>query len=110
MIETPYKTPTVTVANGATTSDAADLNGLLLCGVVLPAEADGTTLGFSVSTDNSTFYTLRNASTGTDISYTVTASRAVALDPSLFAAFRYVKAVLASQTGATVVTLACRPL
>ena len=108
-----FKTIDVTIASGAATSGAVDLSDLALCGVILPATFDGTTLGFTVATTaDGTYYTLRNASTGTDVAFTATASKYMALDPALFAGVRYVKAVASGNqsTTDTVLVFCCRPL
>ena len=107
----PVKEFAATVATGQTTSSEVDIADCLLLGVILPAEFDGTTLGFTVSTTTGgTFYTLRDGAGAAAVSYTVAASSYVALDPGLFAGVRYVKIVLGSQTGATAAKLVCRPL
>lgn len=109
MRETPHKTLAATVANGGTKSAGVDITGFALCGVILPSTLDGTTLSFEVSTDDTTYYVLRD--TAGDISLTVAASRAVALDPALFSGFQYVKIVLATQsTTDTNCLLAVRPI
>jgi hypothetical protein len=100
---------TATIANAATTSEAVDLAGCVLCGVFLPAEFDNTTLAFTAApTLGGTYVAVRNLS-GADLSITVAASRYVPLDPDMFAGLRFVKLVTGAQTGATVCTLATRP-
>jgi hypothetical protein len=97
----------VTVADGATVSGAVDLRGRQLCGVYLPSTAEGTTLGFQVSDALAgTYLTLMSA--GAAVSLTVAASRYVALDPNLFLGVRFLKLVLGTQTGASIINLAIR--
>ena len=100
---------TATVANGATDSDATDLQGHTLCGVFLASTFDGTTLGFKVSDSLAGTYVVMHDGSS-DVSKTVAASRYVALNPSDFAGVRFLKFVAGSQTGATVITLATRPV
>lgn len=93
------------VANGGTTPTAGtDLGGRLLVGVTIPTGLDGTSLGFAVATElDGTYNTLMYG--GAAVSLTVAASRYVALDPGLFAGVRFVKPVLAAQTGAITLKL-----
>ena len=108
---TPYKTQSVVVANGETSSSEVDLSDLLLCGVYIPAVVEGTTLTFTVSNaTGGTFLPMWTAASGAVVAYTIDATGCyVALDPSLFAGVRYVKAVLGSQTGDVTLTLTLRP-
>ncbi len=103
---------TATVANGATTSEAIDLSGTDLAGIFIPAEFDGTTLGFSASTAiDGTYVTVQDGE-GSTLSITCTASRFVPIkNLALIAGLRFIKLVCGtSQTGDTVFTLALRPL
>lgn len=100
---------TAVVADGQTTSGEVNLQGSTLCGVFLPSGMEGTSLAFTVSDQpGGTFLALTDA--GDAVSYTVAASRYVALNPSLFAGVRYLKLVVGSQTGAVTVVLATRPV
>lgn len=102
---------TVTIASGATISDAAQIEGATLIGLILPAEFDGTTLTFQVSQDNATFVPLSKDTDGAAYSLAAGASKAYSLDPALFLPWAYVKLVAGTaQTGASVVTLLVRPV
>lgn len=102
---------TVTIADTATESDAADLNGTSLVGYTLPSGFDGTTLTFKVSTDNVTFFDFYNTN-NTQVTHTVAASRAIGIFPTDFAGWRYVKFVAGTSqsTTDTVITVHTMPL
>ena len=90
----------VIVADGGTKSAALDCgeSGVLV-GYSFPAGLDGTSLSFEVSHDNVTFQALENEDGA--IALTIAASKSYGLDnPSRFMAWRYVKFVVAEQTGA----------
>jgi hypothetical protein len=95
----------VTVANLGTVSNGVDLKGRQLCGVSIPTGLEGTTLGFQVAADavDGSYRTLMSG--GVALSVTVAADRYVALDPNVFAGVRFVKLVVAAQTGAIVIEL-----
>jgi hypothetical protein len=72
----------VVIANGQTLSGFVRMKTSSMCGVILPAEWDGTVLKFQVSNDGSTYYPLYNTSNA-EVSLTVAASRAYELPTSL---------------------------
>lgn len=96
---------TCTVAGSGTTPAAGvDLEGEHLVAIEFDSGLDGTSLGFTVATSLAgTYVTLHTGSA--DYSKTVAASRRVLLNPDDFRGIRYIKPVVASQTGDTVVTL-----
>jgi hypothetical protein len=103
--------PTVTIASGAATSGALDCDGRTLCGVILPAEFDGTALTFSVSTTLAgTYYSLCDG--GAAYSITVAASQYVRLDPAIFAGVRFIKFTSGTNqaTTDTILTAVLRPV
>lgn len=59
-IKSLLKVATVTIANGATASDAVDIAEYTLTGIEFPAALTGTGLTFQVSQDNSTFVDVHN--------------------------------------------------
>lgn len=81
---------TVTIANGATLSDAVDLSGYVLVGLIIPAAFTGTTITFSMSDDNATFYGINNAG-GTALSATVAVSKCILFTPGDFVGIRHLK-------------------
>lgn len=100
----------VEIADSATTSSVADLNGTSLVGILIPAGFNGTAITFQVSSDNETYYNYYNAA-GTLVSVTVAASRAVGFQATDFAGFRFLKVVAGtSQTGPSELILQTRPL
>lgn len=104
-----YYEKTAVIPDGGTTPAAGiDLEGFTLVGVIVPAGLEGTTLGFTVSTTlGGTYYVMQDGE-GADLSVTVAASRCVPLSPSLFCGARFVKPVLATQTGAITLTFLLR--
>lgn len=103
---------TVTIADEATTSDAASLVGDTLVGLITDAAIDSTAITFTVSTTVDGTYVPLHAPGGSAVSVTVAASRAIYLDPLIFGPWRFIKLVGGTaQDGAdTVVTLLTRPL
>lgn len=99
----------VTIASGGTVSSEADLVGLSVCGIVMPATFTGTVVTFQTSTSSGgTFQGLYDY-TNTAVGATVTQGRNYSLNPANFAAWRYVKAVSGSAEGGDrIVTLICR--
>jgi hypothetical protein len=103
---------TVTVANGASLSGAAQLlppNGRLV-GVITDAAWDTNAMTFQVSVDGTTYVNLYNA--GTEYSMAgIVASAYNAVNPDVFSGARYVKVrsgtagTAVNQVGDAVVTL-----
>lgn len=98
----------LTVGNGSSTSDSGgpDNDGVVdgrpyaMYGLVIPSSFDGTTIGFSVSADGTTYQTLYD-NTATVVSMTVAASRSYDL-PVALAVWPFWKLTTGtSQTGAT---------
>lgn len=89
---------TVTIANGATVSGAADLAGATVLAVRTPAALTGTAMTFQVSDDGVTYVPLYND--GTLYSITVATSRGIPVNKALFEPWDYVKAVSGSAEGA----------
>lgn len=95
----------VTIANGQTVSALITTGGFSLCGILLPAAFTGTTLTFLVcNTAGGTFQPLYNSAGA--VSYTVAASRYIAIDPKDFAGVAFLKIVSGSAEGA-LRTLVC---
>lgn len=91
---------TVTIANGATASGEADLGGTTLVGVILPAALTGTTLTFTAASAAGGTFIPVTGSNGSNLSFTVAASKYLAIDPALFHGVRFIKAVSGSTEGA----------
>ena len=101
---------TVTIANGATESSAGALGGTALLGMVLPAEFDGTSMTFKVSTDGVTYQTFKNLA-GVTATAIVAESNSYGIVANDFAAWRFIKLVAGTaQTGNTIITLQTLPL
>jgi len=109
-------TATVTIADTASLSDAADLSALgVPIAIVTDAAWDTNAVTFQGSVDGVTFSDLRV--TGTEVSIAgVVASSMEPLDPHQFLACQHLKvrsgtaAVAVAQAGDTVVTIVCRPI
>jgi len=89
---------TATIANGQTVSDAVYIGDKLPVTLLMPAAFTGATVSFQGSLDGATYQAVNVG--GAAYSETVTASKNVTLDPSVFAGFRYVKVVSASAEAA----------
>lgn len=87
-----FQNQTVTIANGATTSGAANLDGLAVMGFIIPAAFTGTTITFLGSDDGTNFFTLVNAS-GTTLSVTVVTSSYMLMSATDLMGIRYLKLV-----------------
>lgn len=93
------------IAAGATESDALDLGGGRLMGLIVPANWVAADITFKVSLDGTTYFTLYDNS---DTAYTVQAGsqRAIQLPLQDFTPWQFIKIVSsAAQTQAVEVTL-----
>ena len=86
-----------TIAASGTTSAAINMNGLSLVGIFIPAAFTGTTLTFTGSPDAATYYPVKNSSGA--VSYTVTTSEYIAINPQDFYGLQYIKIVSGSTEG-----------
>lgn len=88
----------VVVADGQTKSAAFATNGMALVGIAIPSSFEGTTLTFeSGDALAGTFSPIYNSAG--QVSYTVAASRYIAIDPKDFHGVLFLKLVVSSQTG-----------
>ena len=71
----------IDVSANATTSSAAQCDGLLLSGIVFPAAMTGSAITFDFSFDGTNFVDVVETD-GTEVSYTVSAGNLVRVDPS----------------------------
>lgn len=111
---------TLTIANGASLSDAADLKGKCAVGVILPSAWTAAALSFAANNDGgATYYPLYDQTSETSIASTVistTEARQFALDPAKFLGVRALKArsglngAAVNQGAARSVILLVRPL
>lgn len=89
-----------TIASGQTVGSVMNTGGQVLCGILMPAAFTGTTITFQVcNTSGGTFQPLYNSSG--QVSYTVAASRYIAIDPKDFYGVAFLKLVSGSSEGAT---------
>ena len=91
----------IDVSANATTSSAAQCDGLLLSGIVFPATMTGTTVTFDFSFDGTNFVDVVETD-GTEVEYTVTAGDVVRVDPSgwAFASLGFLRIVSGSSEAA----------
>lgn len=87
-----------TILSGQQDSSAVDISSWALLGFQMPAAFTGATVTFKVSSDGSTFTTLKDQ-TGTTITMTVSTSFAYPF-PDEVSAWPYVKITSASAEGA----------
>lgn len=91
---------TATIANGQTKSGVVSCAGFTLCGILMPAAFTGTALTFEASNAaDGTFAPVYNAAG--QVSYTVAASRFIAIDPKDFQGVAFLKIVSGSSEGAS---------
>jgi len=84
------QTVTAAIAINTKVSQVLDMQGGFLGGIILPAALTSTTLTFTVANaPNGTFTSLCDTS-GSAISYTVAASKAIAFAKDVFAPWPYV--------------------
>lgn len=96
---TELRTHTLTIANGATSSDSLELRGEGLVGFLMPAAFTGASVSFTGSTDGTNFNALYNAD-NTAFSIVVAVDRRYCLSPQDFLGMRQVRFVSASAEGA----------
>lgn len=107
---------TVTIANGASLSDAEDLGGFTLVGVITDSAWDTNSMSFlSATTLDGTYLPVKSLTTGSEFTAPgIAASGWYGADPADFASVRYLKvrsgtsAAAVNQSGDTVVTLVLR--
>lgn len=103
--------PTVTIANGATQSNAIDLFGYTICGIFIPSTFDGTTLTVQVApTAAGTYVNAQAASSAsTVLTLTVAASQYVPIENlAVVKGWRHIKLTsgTSQSTTDTILTLA----
>lgn len=110
-------TTTVTIANGASLSDAADLNQYTLAAVVLPSTWTTAGMTFQVTYDGSNYFDLSDEDGEVALSSSVVvASKAIALEPYKFLRVAGLKvrsgtsASAVNQGGDRTITLVFSPL
>jgi hypothetical protein len=97
--------PSVAIANGQQESAAIQTHGLSLCGIQLPAAFTGTAVTFEAcDTVGGTYLPVYNA--GGQVSYTVAASRYIAIDPKDFYGIQFLK-IKSGSAEAAARTLIC---
>lgn len=88
----------VSIANGQTVSGAIDLQGLVICQIIMPSAFTGTAITFQSSINDGTYQALYN-SANTQMSITVATSRSYNIAPTDFAGCRFLKLVSGSAEG-----------
>ncbi len=93
------QTLSASIASGATKSEAINIGGCTLGGIIFPSTMTGSTVTFEVSNDGVTFYPFKN-SAGTSVSVTVSVSSWIGLSVADFSCVQYIKVVSGSTEGA----------
>lgn len=81
----------VAIANGANVSGIINTKGSSLVGIIIPAAFTSTTITFSASVDGSTFFPVKNTTSGTTLSYTVAPGEYIAINPVDFYGIPYLE-------------------
>lgn len=82
---------TVTLASGSSLTEAINLGGLRLFGLVLPATWTAADLTFQVSTDGGSTWANLYEQDGTEVIASGKTSGCLTVHPSVFAAFQYIR-------------------
>lgn len=110
-----FTTQTVTIANGASLSDAADIEAKTLIAIDMPSSWTTANLTLQASIDNSTWDNVFD-STGTEVTISAAASRFILLNPADYVSVRYLKVrsgtsgTPVNQGGARTITLVVRAI
>lgn len=88
---------TVTISSGTSLSDAADVGGRTVVGIIMPSAWDAADLSFEVSHDGTTFYDLQYDNA--EVTENAAADQAISLLPAKLYPWRHVK--VRSGTSAT---------
>lgn len=89
-ISMPQAVATATIANGASLSDAVDLQGCRAVAIRMPAAWTTAVLTFQGSEDDSNYADVYTAG-GVELQYAAAASRWIILEPQHFLGIRYLK-------------------
>ena len=99
-----------TIAAGGTTSNAVRIDrDSLPCGLIVPALTTSTAITFTVSSDFGGTYVPLHEQAGDPVTAaaSTSAARATALDPTMFAAWTYLKCVVADAQAETRDIMVC---
>ena len=89
----------VTISNATTTSNPAQIDGLL-AEILMPAAFTGTTLTFTISDTQGGTYVTAKDTAGSTISYTAAASTGIKVPTDDFRGAKFIKLVPGSSEGA----------
>jgi hypothetical protein len=104
----------VTIASGNSLSGAVPIGDHVPVGIAMPASWDAAGLTFQVSCDGGTTWNELYDSTGVETTFTVSTSRYIPLDPTVWIGINHIKirsgtaAVAVNQTADRVLTLVSR--
>ena len=84
------ETKTLTISSGESVSDALDLRGKTLIGLIMPSALTSTSMNFELSVDNDSFSDMYDTD-GNKIAITVASSRFISIDGTDFYSARYLK-------------------
>lgn len=100
------------IESGGTTSLPVNIGGQTICAFEFPASFEGATVTFqAASTENGTYRTVKDPSTGSDVTVTAGANAYVPVHPADFTGIAFLKIVSASSVAANrTINLMVRPL
>ena len=100
----------LTIASSGSTSDALDVQGNVLTGMIVPAMT-GTTLTFSVSFDGTTYYAYYDQYGAQPSVTVISTARYIEIDEEDFVGAQFIKVVSGSTEAASrTITMIVRPL
>ncbi len=82
----------ITIANGQSISGAANLGGLRLFGIVMPAAWTAASITFQMSADGGSTWNNVYDQNGNEVTVTAGSSRFIALDPATLPAVQWLQA------------------
>jgi len=97
-----FEVLSVSIASGASLTDAVNLYGLRLFAVVMPSAWTAANLTFQTSYDGGTTWANMFDQSGSEITATADTSRCIVVNPTQFAAQQYLR--IRSGTSSTAVT------
>lgn len=103
------------ISSGGSLSPAVALGARVIHGILMPTGWDAAALTFQASVDGTTFFDIYS-SAGTELSYTVAASRYIPIDPTLWRAINLIKVrsgtsgAAVNQTADRTISLILKPL
>lgn len=99
-----HTTKTTTIANGSASTSSCDKGGFTSTGIVIYTLSASATVGFAVSLDDSTYFTLEDPE-GTAVGWAATTGSCALCAPSALEPWPYVKLVYGAAQSASATQL-----